>query len=583
MGPTASTMCGIIGIFTGTVTTNELVEGLSQLEYRGYDSWGVGLLTTEDFWIEKHTGRISHASLPQKTGIAGIGHTRWATHGRVSKENAHPHQSRLGGLIGVHNGIIEQYHALEEILKKEGVYEWVSETDTERALTFLDSLLRTYPLKDALHAFAQEVQGSFAILALTRKHALILVRGSPLLLGRGERGILAASDVTAFPSWVRHVFPLPDETAGIISLRTGEADVFSLTTSMPRRITWQKRPEAGMRPPLTHEHYTIQEILEQPARLREAWQYWQQDPHVIRAQQLLKNEEELLLLASGSSLHAGMVFQRWQAQQGRRVILFDAADTLPQKPFFKRGRVLLAISQSGETADVLDAVRKAKAAGMRIIALVNRPFSTLSRLAEIRLPLHAGVEVSVVATKSYTAQLLLLARLLSIPLPQDFFSLLDETLHQSRKPVHELAMRMQDAQDIFLIARGPDTPTAFEGALKIKEISYQHAEAFHSGTLKHGSLALIHPGTWTFGISTDQAEHERLLANLEEVRARGGRIVLVSPWEAPADAWIRLPDVSILGPLIGILPLQLLAYELAILRGNDPDRPRNLAKSVTVS
>ena len=578
-------MCGIIGIFPreGSVQADELLEGLRRLEYRGYDSWGIGLRRENgSFFIHRETGRLGRVHLTAE-GRVGIGHTRWATHGRVSRKNAHPQASRLDGLIGVHNGIIENTREIESLLAERGVHEWVSETDTERALTLLDAYMQGMDWEDALRAFAMQARGSFAMLILTHTDVFFLVRGSPLLLGRGERGIVAASDVTAFPDWVVEFTPLPEGTGGRILVEEGSVRMIRLDKDEPLHPRWEARPvDAGLPPLGEYPYYTLKEIMEQPARLREAWQYWEHDARVREAERMLSSAERILVIASGTSLHAGMVFQRWQALREREVMVIDAADDLLQKPFLREENLLIAISQSGETADVLEAVRRARARNMRVLALVNRPFSTLAREASLTLSLHAGVEVSVVATKSYTAQLLLLARLSSIPLPDGFFETLGGLVEQVWGDVQRLAHAMREAHDVFLIARGLDVPTAFEGALKIKEISYAHAEAFQSGTLKHGSLALIHPGTWTIGIVTRREDHAGLMANLAEVSARGGRTVLVSPWEGEADVHIRIPDLGMLGVISSIIPLQLLAYELTVLRGLNPDRPRNLAKSVTV-
>lgn len=589
-------MCGIIGVvkFKGEIEGKEVIEMLKRLEYRGYDSWGIGILNNGSIFVEKKVGKISNAIYEQQAkGKAAIAHTRWATHGKVNEKNAHPHLSFDNSLALVHNGIIENYDEIRELLKRQG-YKFFTETDSEVAANFLHYLLKHHEDKEALTIFDKEVKGSFAIVALHKDKVYVLVRGSPLLTGFNDVTIYFASDAKAFIDKAKEITYFNDDEAAIVDLSTG--NIIFIDMKKGKKIS--KNPETinkelydTYEPLNGYPHYTIKEIEEQPMKINEVLAYNE------KALELLANDINdaygIFFVASGSSYNAALASSYLFSKHAHKhVNVVDAAEFEYYKHFITSKTLVVAISQSGETADVIEAVKTAKNKGAKIVSIVNVYGSTLMRLSDYAILLHVGSEISVVATKSYVAQLLLLIILIFKTMALDFngevkrvAELMKEMINDDgfKKGIRKLAEELKNKEHLYLIGRGVNYATALEGALKIKEISYVHADAFAGGALKHGSIALIDNNSDVIVIASEDETFDEIISNALEVKARGARIIgISSKYHEVFDVHIAVPKANILQPLINIIPLQLLAYYLALERGADPDKPRNLAKSVTV-
>ncbi len=576
-----------------------LLEGLKRLEYRGYDSAGMATVGSA-MDVRKNLGRIaeidSKLSFGEMGGCLGIAHTRWATHGRVTAANAHPHVSCDRRFAIAHNGIVENHAELRGELEARG-HIFTSETDSEVIAHLVEDYASTgTSLFEASAAASRRLEGSFAFLAISESEPERMVAArsrAPMTIGLSPDGNFAASDVVAFlPHTNRVVFLEDDDVAEVtpdgfrassfLTMKPVERPVVTLSWSL------EEAAKGG------YEHFTLKEILEQREALEEAIE--QEGERVRRAAEMINSAFGAFFVACGSSYHACLAAQYWFAKLARRHVNVVYASEFPYfSDFLTENTLMVAVSQSGETADVLEAVRAAKMKGVRVLALVNVMGSSLARLSDFSLMLHVGPEVSVVATKSYTAQLALLGLLAYACAGRleegkteikEVISKLNPLLAgDSLSQLRGLAASMKDQANVFLIGRGLSHATALEGALKIKEISYMHAEGFAGGELKHGTLALIEEGVPCIAILPEDETKADTLANVQEVKARGGRIIGVANEENPCfDEFIHVPNgtVRLLHPALMVVPLQLLAYYLAVLRGYDPDRPRNLAKSVTV-
>lgn len=589
-------MCGIIGVkyLDGSGGAAEsIISGLKRLEYRGYDSWGIALRRDNAFFIEKKSGRISDekGAIGVRSGT-GIGHTRWATHGKVCTENAHPHVSRNGKIAVVHNGIIENYSELRETLSGKG-FRFVSETDTEVIPHLIELFMRESADNDFFGAVRKallELEGSFAIAALhADSDSIVCARnGSPLLLGISDNALFAASDITAFLPHTKNAVYLAD---GEMALLSGKAEIFSIKTGgrVPLKIetvNWNvEQARKGNFP-----HFMLKEISEQPQTIRLAVE---QDAALLEnAVKMLGEAFGIFFVGCGTSYHA-CVSASYQFAEiaGKHVNVCLASEFGNYKDFIKGGTLVVAVSQSGETADLIEAVKTAKEKGAKILCIVNVMGSTLSRLGDETLMMNAGPEICVLSTKSYTSQLailLLLAFSLAGKADEGKKTILDAaakaegTISKNAAVVKKIARETKNAGDYFLIGRDLAFPSALEGALKIKEVSYIHAEGFAGGELKHGTIALVEEGVPAVVLSTAKTR-PLILGNAMEIKSRGGMIIGIdSKPNELFDYFVEVPDVSEANPILMIIPIQLLAYHLALERGCDPDKPRNLAKSVTV-
>ncbi|WP_297553136.1 glutamine--fructose-6-phosphate transaminase (isomerizing) [Thermococcus sp.] len=601
-------MCGIIGYIGDRKACEVIVKGLKRLEYRGYDS--VGVVTEENgkLYIKKGVGSVDEVTkrlkLLDMPGKRGVGHTRWATHGVPNDINAHPQKDCTGKIALVHNGIIENFAELKKELVEKG-HTFESDTDTEVIAHLIEEELKSSEnFEEALRKALLKLKGSFAlgIVYTGEPDRLYFVRNeSPLVLGIGEGENFAASDVPAFLEYTNRVVFLDDMEYAVVTkdswvvkrLETGEKVEKDVKT-----IEWtlEMAEKEGF------SHFMLKEIFEQPRVLRDAIHG---NAKVIGdVAKEIADYEKIFIVAMGTSYHAGLVGKYLFQRLAKKIpIVEDASEFRYEfEDLIDENSLVIAITQSGETADTLAAMKLAKRKGAKVLAIVNVVGSMATRIADLTLYTHAGPEIGVAATKTYTTQLAVLT-MLAIELArtlgtadEEYLKELEEGLRRVpdliedilnlNEPLRELAEGLKDRENFFYIGRGIGLPTALEGALKLKEISYIHAEGLSAGELKHGPLALIEDGIPVVAIAPNGKTFDKMLGNIEEAKARGAHIIALGSSERlreVSDAFIEMPDLDeTLTPIPYILPLQLLAYHLAVLRGNDPDKPRNLAKSVTV-
>jgi len=595
-----------------------IVEGLRRLEYRGYDSAGIALGTSNSLFVEKRAGKLSNlegalpANLP--TVHSGIGHTRWATHGGPTDANAHPHLDNEGKLAVIHNGIIENYSELKRELEGRG-HSFSSETDTESVAHLLSDLRKEHngDLTAAMRAAVKRLRGSFTLLAIHADSPKTIVgvrRNSPLVAGIGDGENFLASDVAAFIDYTKRAVELgQDEVVTItpegISICDLEGKVLPLREY---EITW----DAAAAQKGGFAHFMLKEIFDQPKAIADTLIGRLSDNNQILLDELHMSDEEIRnikrisVIACGTAYHAGMVakyaIEKWAKVP---VDVEIASEYRYRDPIVDKDSLVIAISQSGETMDLLMAVRHAKAAGARVLAVCNTNSSTIPRESDAVLYTHAGPEIAVASTKAFLTQIvavyligLKLAQVRGTLDEKQVKSLYTEMLElpgkveqilETVEPLRELTRKFVKNNTVLFLGRGIEYPVALEGALKLKELAYIHAEGFAGGELKHGPIALIEEGTAVIAILPTADEHaldEKMLSNIQEVKARGARVIVIAPEGAEvigAEHIIRIPIASpLFQPVLATVPLQVFAYEIAVARGTDVDQPRNLAKSVTV-
>jgi glucosamine--fructose-6-phosphate aminotransferase (isomerizing) len=612
-------MCGIVGYCGPRKVLPVIMEGLKRLEYRGYDSAGVVYL--DEGRMVKHRSEGKLSNLEKNIGdkiIAdahiGLGHTRWATHGAPTTENAHPHSDCTGDLVVVHNGIIENYHSLRETLKKKG-HHFSSETDTEVIAHLIEEHLEG-DLVSAVKKTVHMLEGSFAIGVLWAgmPDTLIAVRNqSPLVIGVSEEsGTFIASDVPALLPYTNQVIYLKDMELAILT--SNNREIYSLTNDQPlekvvETIAWN----AAMAEKAGYKHFMLKEIYEQPQAITntisgrinpETGEVNLPEIHLTASD--LEQIDRIVFVACGTSLHAALVAKHWIEKYAHIPVEVDIASEFRYRHLLINERVLtIALSQSGETADTLAGIRIAKGLGSRIITVCNVVGSTMAREADGTIYTHAGPEIGVASTKAFIAQLsalflftLYLAQLKATMADEEravlgkelikIAAVIKNELPRLQEEIKILIEDYYDARDFLFLGRGLNYPIALEGALKLKEISYIHAEGYASGELKHGPIALIDRDMPLVAFVPRDGVYQKSISNIEEVKARQGRIILFGTQEDDhldtiSSDVIRLPEVSeALNPILYTIPAQLLSYEIATRRGCDVDQPRNLAKSVTV-
>ena len=608
-------MCGIIGYVGNQNAVPLLLAGLKCLEYRGYDSAGVAVLANGKIDVRRSVGKLANLEkLLAGNGLAGavgIGHTRWATHGKPSEQNAHPHRS--GSLALVHNGIIENYLALKELLRKDG-FRFDSETDTEVVAHLIARSVKAgLSLDAAVRATVREIKGSYAIAVICEADPTTLVvarSGCPLVIGMGEGGAFVASDVTALLAHLRDVIFLEDGETAVLSgkeLVVKDADGKAMDRPSTR-ITWDATAaEKGGYP-----HYMLKEIHEQPQTIldtmRGRYSYEQGEadlPDIGVTPAQLAKTGRIWIVACGTSWHAALVGKYLiEEMVGAPVLVDIGSEFRYRNPLIQKDDLFVAISQSGETADTLAAAREAKRQGARVLSICNVVGSTLGRESDGVLYTRAGPEIGVASTKAFTAQLTALYLLaLHLGRVRGAMSVEDGKVWLDRfvtLPTHverllgreaelvSIAKRYHTKRNFLYLGRGINYPIALEGALKLKEISYIHAEGYPAGEMKHGPIALIDKDMPVVVLVPRDRLYEKSVSNLMEVKARGAPVIaFVTAGERElgriADAVFTIPDVHpLLSPILFTVPLQILAYHMAVLRGTDVDQPRNLAKSVTV-
>ena len=613
-------MCGIIGYIGPKDVVPVLIDGLRRLEYRGYDSAGVAVVRGGTVDLRRSAGKL--ANLEQVivadpiTGDYGVGHTRWATHGRPTEENAHPHRDCTGKIVVVHNGIIENYLDLKQELQGQG-HLFVTETDTEIVAHLVEREMKDDGLENALRRALLLMRGLFAVVLISADdpEKIVAVRnGPPIVVGLGDGEFFVASDIPAILSHTRDVVFLGDEEMAVIT-RTGVSftDFFGRPVSKAtQRVMW----DPVMAEKAGYKHFMLKEIFEQPTAARETiLGRVSQDTGRVFLEEMQITEarlaaiERVTILACGTSWHAGLVGKFMIEQLARVPVEVDyGSEYRYRAPIVGPHTLAVVITQSGETADTLAALREAKRAGAASIAVCNVVGSMATRETDGTVYTHAGPEIGVASTKAFTSQLvalyllgLRLAQARGALSPQDsrvhvdallqLPLLLEQTL-KTAADLEEIAARYHTRTDFLYLGRGINYPIALEGALKLKEISYIHAEGYPAGEMKHGPIALIDEQMPVVALAPRDHVFEKMIGNMQEVKARGGSVIalttrgddkLRSILDAKRDWVVEVPRTpALLTPIVMVVPLQLLAYDIAVRRGCDVDQPRNLAKSVTV-
>ncbi len=590
-------MCGIIGYCGKQAAAPLAFEGLKRVEYRGYDSAGIATLSNGQLFVKKDIGKLEEIerkhNLSSLPGDIAIGHTRWATHGGVTVANAHPHCAATGTIAVVHNGIIENYQELRQHLVSNG-HRFASETDSEVIPHLIeDEMKKGCSLESAVLAVAPKLEGSYAFLAISSRDPGKIVgtrKDSPLAIGVGEHGYFVASDALAFSGLANQLMPLADTEVAVLT--TNGIELFDAAgnklVKKTRQIDlqWCNGDKQG------YQFFMLKEIMEQPQTIEAATN---QDKELFTkvAMDILR-AGQVIVTACGTSRYAALVGRYLFSKVGRKFCdVVMASEFHYFADSVDKNTVVLAVSQSGETADVIEGVKRARDAGAQIISVVNRPYSQLAEMSHQVIYLNCGPELCVAATKSFISQLVVFY-LLSFSMVNSFdkavtdlkgiSSKVTKTIQWNNDKLNGLSQELKTKNDFYYIARGINFAIASEGALKLKEISYIHAEGMPAGELKHGTLALIEPGTPVAVICPDDYTYRETLSNAMEAKSRGAYIIAISDRKNEIyDFWVKIPKADeLLYPVITVVPLQLLAYYLAVSRGHDPDRPRNLAKSVTV-
>ena len=614
-------MCGIVGYLGSQEAYPILIDGLKRLEYRGYDSAGVATLEPGGAMrIEKKKGKVAnleaHVGENRPVGTVGIGHTRWATHGPPCDVNAHPHAGGSGRIALIHNGIIENYEALRELLTHRG-HNLVSETDTEVLAHFIEEVQTTtgLDLPDAVRTALKEVVGAYAIVVVDQHHPDRLIaarKSSPLVIGVGENNeFFVGSDATPIVAYTKNVIYLEDEEVATME-RSGELTIRTIGDAAVTPEIHAIELEMASLEKAGYDHFMLKEIFEQPKSIRDSirGRVRLQTGEVVMSGiddhwEVWKNARRILILGCGTSWHAGLVAEYLFESFARIPVEVEyASEFRYRNPIVRPDDVVLAISQSGETADTLAAIRLAKDKGAHVFGVCNVVGSSIARETHAGAYTHAGPEIGVASTKAFTAQVAVLTAMamhvgrklgqLDDPSFMRLMTGLDNVPGLVKKvldnagSVEHIAREFASAENALYLGRGFQFPVALEGALKLKEISYIHAEGYPAAEMKHGPIALIDEDMPVVFVATQDEVYEKVVSNIQEVKARGGRILSIvtegdTKVKALSDHVLEIPKVhEALAPLLTAIPMQLLSYHIALLRGCNVDQPRNLAKSVTV-
>jgi len=606
-------MCGIVGYVGSKDTYGVLLDGLKRLEYRGYDSAGLAVIEDNALHIIKAKGRL--ATLEKLTqgmiaqNTAGIGHTRWATHGEPSDINSHPHTNVSGDIAVVHNGIIENYIKLKAMLKEEGV-KFSSDTDTEVAA----HLINRFYEGDLLAAVQKAVcmlEGSYAMGVISEKHPDMIVcvkKDSPLIIGVGQGENMIASDIPAILKHTREIYLLEDGEVAVI--KRDSVKVYDEFGNECKKSIFKVDWDIAQAEKGGYEHFMLKEIHEEPKVLADTLLTRIKNGRLDLSEagideNFVRNIRKMFIVACGTASHAGFMGKYIMEKLARMPVEVDIASEFRYRdPIIGEGDVMLVISQSGETADTIAAIREARKRGAKVVAIVNAVGSTISREADAVLYTRAGPEIAVASTKAYNTQLMAVymialefARIRGTMPDGEYNRLLEglkeictaaKSVLEQKEILQKIASRQFNQKSVFYIGRSLDHVLAMEGSLKLKEISYVHSEAYAAGELKHGTIALIEQGTLVIAVLTQDAIFDKTVSNIKEVKARGAYVLALAAGKHGdlkdfADEVISLPDCeSLLLPIIAITPMQLFAYYMAVEKGCDVDKPRNLAKSVTV-
>lgn len=613
-------MCGIVGYIGNREVYPILIKGLGRLEYRGYDSAGVAMLNPKgELNVYKRKGKVSDLQTFAKgkdiTGNIGIGHTRWATHGEPNDVNSHPHYSQSQNLVMIHNGIIENYAAIKEGLKKRG-HTFLSQTDTEVLIHLIEDIKEHEKMKlgHAVIAALNQVIGAYAIVVMDKNDPNTLVaakKGSPMVIGIGHDEFFIASDASPIVEFTKNVVYLEDEQVAII--RRGEdLKIRSLKDKEVTPYVQELTIELEAIEKGGYDHFMLKEIYEQPRSVKDSMRGRLHAENgevklggIVEHEAKFKNAKRIIFIACGTSWHAGLVGEYLFEEFARIPVEVEyASEFRYRNPIIYPDDIVIAISQSGETADTLAAIELAKAKGATIVGVCNVVGSSIPRATHAGSYTHAGPEIGVASTKAFTAQVTVLTLMalhvarIKGTMPESRYrqilfemeavpNKIEEVLKLNDK-IKEIALKYKDASNALYLGRGYTFPVALEGALKLKEISYIHAEGYPAAEMKHGPIALIDEEMPVFVIATKGANYEKVVSNIQEVKARKGKVIAVvtagdKDVKGMADYTIEIPETDeALVPLISVVPLQLLSYHIAVMRGCNVDQPRNLAKSVTV-
>jgi glucosamine--fructose-6-phosphate aminotransferase (isomerizing) len=613
-------MCGIVGYIGKKKAYPILIKGLSRLEYRGYDSAGIALLQENNVVnVFKKEGKVidltEFIGTTNTDGTVGIGHTRWATHGLPNNVNAHPHTSGDGSITLVHNGIIENYDVLKKELIKRG-HTFKSETDTEVLVHLIEEIKKNsnVSLEEAVRISLNEVHGAYAIVVISPEEPNKIIaakKSSPLVIGMGEDEYYLASDATPIIEYTKNVVYLEDEQIAIIDRNNG-LRIISISNKEVSPYVQELEMQLEELEKGGFEHFMLKEIYEQPRAIHDSFrgrlnarEGWVSLGGIKAYEEQISKANRIIIIACGTSWHAGLVAEYYFEDLARIPVEVEyASEFRYRNPIINKGDVVIAISQSGETADTLAALEMAKANGAILLGIVNVVGSTISRVTDAGSYTHAGPEIGVASTKAFTTQLTVLAMMAMAVArkkgtlsDKKFQRLLDEMealplkieqLLQSDDYIRSVAAEYQNAQNALFLGRGSSFPIALEGALKLKEISYIHAEGYPAAEMKHGPIALIDENMPVFVIATKGENYEKLVSNIQEVKARKGKLIAIvtqgdTTVKSIADHVIEIPDADeFIVPILATIPLQLISYHIAVMRNCNVDQPRNLAKSVTV-
>lgn len=616
-------MCGIVGYIGSKKATPILIDGLLSLEYRGYDSAGVAVIENDAIKIMKDKGRVKNLyeldGINELEATVGIAHTRWATHGKPSKENAHPHMDNSGTFAVVHNGIIENYNDLKEFLVSKG-YKFLSQTDTEIIPNLIHYYYTNGPvsvLKDseekflgAIKSAVYDLKGSYAIEVISPicpEQIVVVRKDSPLVIGKGDGENFIASDIPAILKYTKDFYLLDDNEFAVI--KRDNIKFFDNSLSQHNKAIKNIEWDANAAGKDGYEDYMLKEIFEQPTAIRETigsrfslGEKCSFDD-IEFTKEYLSSVNRIFIVACGTAMHAGLVGKNLFEKLCKIPTEVDIASEFRYRnPIIDEHTLCIYISQSGETADTIAALKLAKSKGAKTLAVSNVIGSSITREADYSIYTHAGPEIAVASTKAYTSQVVLIAILAMyfaevlesvdaqvieelkadiIDLPSKVEQILDNT-----EQIKEFAKKTYTEKDMFFLGRGTDYNVALEGSLKLKEISYIHSEAYAAGELKHGPIALIENGVTVIGIITNPALVEKSISNVQEVITRGAKTLIITNQIIPNghfDYIINIPETNpLVSPILSVVPMQLLAYHISKLKGLDVDKPRNLAKSVTV-
>ena len=612
-------MCGIVGYIGNRAAYPIIIQGLKRLEYRGYDSAGIALLNSE-LHLTKTKGKVADleakAEQNHRSGTLGIGHTRWATHGVPNDVNAHPHTSNSGRLVLVHNGIIENYESLRSYLTDQG-FSFSSETDTEVLVNLIEHIQITQGIKTgkAVQIALNQVVGAYAIAVFDKerpKEVVVAKLGSPLAIGLGKDEYFIASDASPFIEYTNRSIYLEDNEMAVINQDKG-LKMYAIPDNsrvdphiQELQLSLEKIEKGG------YDHFMLKEIYEQPNAIIDTFRgrLHRDEQQILLSgfeeyKEVFEKANRIIIVACGTSWHAGLVGEYLFEDAARIPVEVEyASEFRYRNPVIYTDDVLIAISQSGETADTLAAIKLAKEAGAVVFGICNVVGSSIARAADTGAYTHAGPEIGVASTKAFTTQITLLM-LICLRLgqirgsltPEEFGRVAEEleklpksieTVLQSEKAIQKIAKSYHEASNFLYLGRGYNFPVALEGALKLKEISYIHAEGYPAAEMKHGPIALIDKNMPVVVIATNKGHYEKVVSNIQEIKSREGKIIAVvtkgdKSVKALADHVIEIPEVTeSLTPILASVPLQLLAYHIAVMRGCNVDQPRNLAKSVTV-